>query len=143
MNDRDRLDHLRELLDRLGRMPASADRDWTLAEVRARVVDVESGTPPTPMRALPPAELEAEIAAQRSPRTERLPRASIRPRKPSRHAQRAMLDHPAARTPPVPIRERGREEVVDLLEHGGVMCLEEPASAATGARRPWSGGLRG
>ena len=62
MNDRDRLDQLRGLLDRVGRMPASAERDWTLTEVRARVVDVETGTPPTPMRALPPDELEAEIA---------------------------------------------------------------------------------
>jgi hypothetical protein len=32
---------------------------------------------------------------------------------------------------------------VDLLEQGGVMCLDEPPAAATGARRPWSGGLRG
>ncbi len=144
MNDRDRLDQLRGLLDRVGRMPASAERDWTLAEVRARVVDVETGTPPTPMRALPPDELEAEIAAERSPRTEALPRAKIRSRKPSRRAQRARLGHPAAaRTPPVPIRERGRDEVVDLLEQGGVMCLEEPAAAANAARRSWTRGLRG
>ena len=143
MNDRDRLDQLRGLLDRVGRMPASADRDWTLAQVRARVVDVETGTPTTPMRALPPDELEAEIAAERSPRAGTPPRAKIRPRKPSRRAQRARLGHPAARTPPVRIRERGLDEVVDLLEQDGVMCLEEPAAAATAARRPWTRGLRG
>jgi hypothetical protein len=143
MNDRDRLDQLRALLDRVGRMPASADRDWTLSEVRARVVDVETCTPPTPMRALPPDELEAEIAAERSPRTEAVTRAKIRPRTPSRRVQRARLVHPAARIPAAPIRERGLEEVVDLLERGGVMGLEEPAAAATGACRPWSGGLRG
>jgi hypothetical protein len=143
MNDRVRLDRLRGLLDRVGRMPASADRDWTLAQVRARVVDVETGTPPSPMRALPPDELEAEIAAERPPRAKALPRATIRPRTPRRRAQRARLDHPAARTPPVPIRERGRDEVVDLLEQGGVICLEEPAAAASAARGPWTRGLRG
>ena len=143
MNDRVRLDRLRGLLDRVGRMPASADRDWTLAQVRARVVDVETGTPPSPMRALPPDELEAEIAAERSPRAEPLPRAKIPSRTPRRRAQRARLGHPAARTPPVPIRERGHDEVMDLLEQGGVICLEEPAAAATAARRPWTRGLRG
>jgi hypothetical protein len=143
MNDRDRLDQLRALLDRLERMPASAGRDWTLAEVRARVVDVESGTPPTPMRALPQDELEAEIAAERSSRPEAVTRAKICPRKPSRRAHRARLFHSAARTPPVPACERRREEVVDLLEQGCVMFLEEPAAAEPAVRRPWIGGLRG
>jgi hypothetical protein len=143
MNDRDRLDLLRELLDRLERMPASASRDRTLADVRARVVDVETGTPPTPMRALPQDELEAEIAAERSPRAEPVTRVKTRPRRPSRRVQRARLVHPAARMPPAPVRERGREEVVDLLEQGGTMCLDEPAAAAAAAHRPWSAGLRG
>ena len=46
MNDRDRLEQLRGMLDRLERMPASPDRDWLLGEVRARTVDVETGAPP-------------------------------------------------------------------------------------------------
>jgi hypothetical protein len=141
MNDRERLDQLRELLERLERMPASAGRDRTLAKVRARVVDVETGTPPTPMRALPLDELEAELAAERLPRAETAKRAKIRPNKPSRRVQRARLVHPAARTAPVPVRVREREDVVDLLEQGGVICLEE--AAATTASRPWAGGLRG
>ena len=140
MNDRDRLNQLRGLLDRVGRLPESPDRDWTLAQVRARVVDVETGTPPTPMCAPPPEELEAETVAERSPRAEAPPRAKIRPTTPSRRAQRPRPQHPAVRTPPVPIRKRGREEVVDLLEQGGVMCLEEPATAA---RCVWTRGLRG
>jgi hypothetical protein len=32
--------------------------------------------------------------------------------------------------------------VVDLLDEGGVLSLDEPA-VADGASRPWSGGLRG
>src|SRR3954447_4268658 len=106
MNDRDRLDHLRRLLDRLERMPASADRDWMLAEVRRRAVDVETGIAPAPMRALPQDELEAEIATERTPRP--APVKTHR-RTPSRRAQRARLGHPAVRVPPVATHERGRE----------------------------------
>ncbi len=139
MNDRDRLDQLRGLLDRLERMPASPDRDWTLAEIRARVVDVETGTPPTPIRPRQQDELAAELAAEQVPRTAPVKRAKT----PSRRAQRVRLEHPATRTPPAPVRERGREEVVDLLEQGGVIGLEEPSAAASASRHPWSGGLRG
>jgi hypothetical protein len=140
MNDRDRLDQLRRLLDRLERMPASADRDWMLAEVRGRAVDVETGIAPAPLRALPQDELEAEIAAERSPRP--APVKTHR-RKPSRRGQRARLGQPAVRMPPVATHERGHEEVVDLLQQGGVMCLDDAPAAATGASRRWSGGLRG
>jgi hypothetical protein len=121
-------------------MPASVDRDWTLAEIRARIVDVETGMPPTPLRALPPDERETEITARRSPRTAAAAPARS---KPSRRVQRPRLADPAARTPPVAVRRRGHEEIVDLLEQGAVMCLEEPPAAATGASRPWSAGLRG
>ena len=140
MNDRDRLDQLRRLLDRLERMPASSDRDWMLAEVRGRAVDVETGIAPAPMRALPQDELEAEIAAERSPRP--APVKTHR-RKPSRRTQRARLGHPAVRMPPAATHERGHEEVVDLLQQGGVMCLDDAPAAATGASRWRSGGLRG
>ena len=140
MNDRDRLHQLRRLLDRLERMPASADRDWMLAEVRGRAVDVETGIAPAPIRALPQDEFEAEIAAERSPRP--APVKTHR-RKASRGAQRARLGHPAMRMPPVATHERGHEEVVDLLQHGGVMCLDDAPAAAIGASRWRSGGLRG
>jgi hypothetical protein len=43
MSDRHRLEQLPGLLDRLERMPASADRDWMLGEIGARAVDVETG----------------------------------------------------------------------------------------------------
>src|SRR3954470_614615 len=62
MNDRDRLEQLRGLLDRLERMPASADRDWMLGEVRARAVDVETGVRPAAVRALAREDADAEVA---------------------------------------------------------------------------------
>src|SRR3954451_23805386 len=63
MNDRDRLEQLRALLVRLKRMPASAERDWMLGEVRARAVDVETGVKPAAMRALAGDGAESEFAA--------------------------------------------------------------------------------
>src|SRR3954451_3270674 len=52
MTDHDRLAQLRVLLERLEGMPASPDRDWMLAEVRSRAVDVDTGIAPRPMRPL-------------------------------------------------------------------------------------------
>jgi hypothetical protein len=140
MNHRDRLEQLRRLLDQLARLPASADRDWMLAEVRGRAVDVETGIAPAPMRALPQDELEAEIAAERSPRPAP---AQIHRTKPYRNAPHARPVHRPVRMAPVATHERGREEVVDLLGQGGVMCLDDAPAATTGASRRWSGGLRG
>jgi hypothetical protein len=136
----DRLDQLRRLLDQLERLPASADRDRMLAEVRGRAVDVETGIAPTPMRPPPHDELEAEIAAERAPRPAPV---RTRRRKPYRNPPRARPVELPVRTAPVATHERRREEVVDLLGQGGVMCLDDELAATTGASRGWSGGLRG
>jgi hypothetical protein len=156
MNERDRLDQLRGLRDRLERMPTSADRDWMLAQVRARAVDVETGAPAGPMRARPDDESAAEQAAARStttpPRTTRRRQASPaqRPR-PVRLAPPGIPANPTHRARPLsaaplmpagPARPRAHHESVDLLEQGGVMCLDDPPAAAASASRPWCRGLR-
>lgn len=132
MNQRDRLDQLRGLRDRLERMPTSADRDWMLAQVGARAVDVETGAPAGPMRAR--REDESEPVASAAPRRTR--------RKPASPAQRARPVHVAPRIPAVPVRARAQHESVDLLAQGGVMCLDDPPDAGAGTSRPWSRGLR-
>ena len=141
MNDRDRLCQLEALLARLERMPASAGRDWMLAEVRGRAVDVETGMPSTPMRALPNEEdaPRAEVAPRRAP--------VKRPRRtPSHHAPRGRVVTPVSMPP---VRERGHthEEAVDLLGMDGVLNLDDAPTAtptATGdISRPWARGLRG
>jgi len=136
MNQRDRLDQLRGLRDRLERMPSSADRDWMLAQVRARAVDVETGAPAGPMRARSEDEPEAEQAAARS--------ASAAPRR-TRRRQASPVQHarPVHTAPVIPARTRVQQESVDLLEQGGVMCLDDPPATGAGASHPWSRGLRG
>jgi hypothetical protein len=136
MNDRDRLGQLAGLLDQLERMPASEGRDWMLAEVRGRAVDVETGVSPTPMRALPHDEAQAALASTAEPATVKR-RRTARPR-----ASRARAIAPL-RLPSLREHERVHEQVVDLLDSDGVLSLDDAPTAASMVSRPWSGGLRG
>jgi hypothetical protein len=138
MNQRDRLDQLRGLRDRLERMPTSADRDWMLAQVGARAVDVETGAPAGPMRARREDEPKAERAVERPAST--APRRTRR--RPASPAQRVRPVHVAPVMPAVAVRAPAHHESVDLLEQGGVMCLDDPPATGAGASRPWSRGLR-
>jgi hypothetical protein len=150
MNQRVRLDQLRGLRDRLERMPTSADRDWMLAQVRARTVDVETGAPAGPLRARPEDESEVGQAVVQSakPEAERsaVRSASTAPvrtrRRKATSAQRARPVRVAPRIPAGPARPRAHHESVDLLALGGVMSLDDPPAAGAGASRPWSRGLR-
>ena len=148
MSDRDRLDQLEGLLARLERMPASAGRDWLLAEVRGRAVDVETGEAPAPMRQLPRDEAQAALAAEQAPVAEQAPQPVPvppvkRPRKTaSRRAPRGRGFTPVC-MPPVREREHGHEEVVDVLGMDGVLNLDDSPTAASEGSRPWSRGLRG
>jgi hypothetical protein len=158
MNDRDRLEQLRTMLARLERMPASADRDWLLGEVRARTVDVDTGVPPAPMR--PPHQNEAEFeiaagdrstpnatAAASRPKTGRRKASRRLDRRGAGDPPRATVVHPASPPSPVAASARaplaGRDGALDLLKQGGLLCLDEPPAAAAGPARPWSRGLRG
>jgi hypothetical protein len=157
MNDRERLEQLRALVVRLERMPASAERDWVLGEIRARAVDVETGEKPAAMRALPgdvaePAEVPAAPEVPRVKAVETVPRPKPRRRPASRRpaartawgAPRVRLAVPTSTTSlAAPRRRAAHHSVVDLLEQGGELCLDDPPPVADGASRPWSAGLRG
>jgi hypothetical protein len=153
MNDRDRLEQLRGLLARLERMPASAERDWMLGEVRARAVDVETGARPAAMRALSRDGAESEIPA--APEASRIPAVKREPPPKPKPASRrpaaraawsapcAVRATPASRSLADARQRAAHESVVDLLEQGGVLCLDDQPVVAAAASRPWSTGLRG
>jgi len=149
MNDRDRLEQLRVLLHRLERMPASADRDWMLSEVRRRAVDVETGETPRALRSLPREDPNVEIAPARVASREAVDtvarQSPATPAKPSHQPTlRAALSAPMSPSTPVPVRETaGYKAAVDLLEQGGLLCLGDPAAGTAAASHPWSGSLRG
>jgi hypothetical protein len=158
MTDHDRLAQLRVLVERLEGMPASPDRDWMLAEVRSRAVDIDTGTAPRPMRALESGTtLEPEAVAPKRP-LKVAPRAPAKPVVQRRVAPR--IPAPAPRPAPEPAAEppfweatfptpANRDDRVDLLAFDGLLSLgddapaKEPAEGEARTTRPWSGGLRG
>jgi hypothetical protein len=116
-----RLDRLRALAAQLERLPASRERDWVIAEVRARAVDVETGEVPRALRALEPeAPLPAPTPAK------------------SRRAREAPC--PALAPQPTPIAEPDA-----VLGRGEVLWADEPwtGSDDAGTARAWTRGLRG
>ena len=141
MNDRDRLEQLEGLLARLERMPASARRDWMLAEVRGRAVDVETGMPNTPLRALPRDESQVEVVKVVTPPA---PKAAAPARAHGRSRDAMPRGRGSLRSVRLPqVRQRVHEEAVDLLGMDGVLNLDDSSAAPTGVSRPWSRGLRG
>jgi hypothetical protein len=130
MADR-RLDRLRDTAARLERLPASPERDRVLGEVRARIVDLDTGFTPQPMR---PAE-EDPIDAPAPPARRTL-------RKP----ERAAVADAAPAAPPEP--EPPAPDAEDTLESIGDRLSLEDASQPTDPDDPdddraWRRGLRG
>jgi len=127
----ERVRRLKDLVDRLERLPASEDRDRVLREVRSRAVDIDTGV--TPRAMLPVREL-------------------IPPRAPAANREPATTTIvPPAAPPPraVEIAEpvfaagasRDRHKWVSI---GRVLSLEdEPVSLDVQTLPPWRLGLRG
>ena len=158
MTGHDRLTQLRVLVERLEGMPASPDRDWMLAEVRSRAVDIDTGIAPRPMR-----PLESETALESEPVTAKRPAKVAPPRSPAKPVQRRVeprIPAPALAPRPQPAAEApfweatvpapaGRDDRIDLLALDGLLNLgddapgAEPAEGDAGVTRPWAGGLRG
>jgi hypothetical protein len=161
MTDHDRLTQLRVLLERLERMPASPDRDWMLAEVRSRAVDIDTGIAPRPMRPLEGGmTLEAEATparpaappAKKKPQPQAQPRPQVRAPAPRRAPAPAPRPATIIQSPSweVTIPTPGsRDDRIDLLALDGLLSLGDDAPASESgegdprAARPWSGGLRG
>jgi hypothetical protein len=123
-----RLAQLRTVLARLERLAESPRRDWALAEVRARIVDLETGHEPQPMR---PLVEEPEPPPARDPQ----PRAG-----------NGRVAKPATPPPPPPARLHYRppEPIPDDATLGAeeVLSLEEGPPDASDAEA-WKRGLRG
>jgi hypothetical protein len=138
MNDRDRLEQIRALRDRVERLPASPQRNWMLSEVGARAVDIESGTPTAPIRPL------ASEAGTPSPQPPRAARARL-----SVAAAVAASAAPRPNATPRPPAHAEPERHRVLLEEGLRLCLDDDASVVAidiGDHRltsPWARGLRG
>ena len=126
----ERVRRLKDLVDRLERLPASEDRYRVLREVRSRAVDIDTGVTP---RAMLPVR---ELIPPRAPAANRAPATTIMP--------------PAAPPPRAveiaePVFAAGashdRHQWVSI---GRVLSLEdEPVSLDVQTLPPWRLGLRG
>jgi hypothetical protein len=122
-----RIKRLKDLVDRLERLPASPDRDRVLSEVRSRAVDVDTGV--TPRAMLPLREPTPELVLPKRPQASRKPRT---------------VPLPPASAIEVP---RPPNDLEHLLWADGQLSLEDsplPHDRAPGDRdvRPWTRGLR-
>ena len=122
-----RIKRLKDLVDRLERLPASPDRDRVLSEVRSRAVDVDTGV--TPRAMLPLREPTPELVLPKRPRASRKPRT---------------VPLPPASPIEVP---RPAKELEPVLWADGQLSLDDsplPHVRAQGDRdvRPWTRGLR-
>jgi hypothetical protein len=118
----ERVKRLKDLVEKLERLPPSADRDRMLSEVRSRAVDVDTGV--TPRAMLPLREPTPPPAVPRPPKVERAP-------SPPRQAPLAPVVRPVFVTTP---------SLDDRL------TLEDAPLPHAWARaqtvRPWTQGLR-
>lgn len=152
MRDDDRrLSRLRDLVARLERLPESAHREWMLAEVRARMVDVDTGSPPQPLRPL----REAEPPPATTRPTKRPP--TMRP-EPTRDAgvepREAAPAQQSSHSAGAPTEDRSGDRRVEsdeapplLVDPDHVLWLEDSPDATEnppGSELPrWRRGLRG
>lgn len=130
----ERVKRLKDLVDRLERLPPSPDRDRVLSEVRSRAVDVDTGV--TPRAMLPIREPTPALVVVRPPKRDRA--SGIRRTAP---------------LPPAPAVELARsatgaaKDPEQALWAGERLSLEDsplPHIRARGDRtvRPWTHGLR-
>jgi hypothetical protein len=135
VSNEQRLQRLRELVAQLERLPASADRERMLREVRGRLVDLDTGVAP---RAMLPIEAEAIDAADPVPRAVRAPRP--RPPLPARAAPRPRPVPPPDPPKPVDPTSLGVSDLLSLDDPAPPPPREERPERRGG---PWTRGLRG
>ena len=137
-----RVRRLKEMVARIERLPASADRDRLLSEVRSRAVDVDTHVTPRTMLPLRESQLIPEAAGL----TNRQPAASGIRRAPLPPAPKAELTAPAAAASRFPaVREEPSPWASERLSLEDPLQLAPlPHVSGRGGRAvpPWTRGLR-
>ena len=163
MSTEHRLRRLRELLARIEQLPASSERERMLGEVRARVVDVDTGVTP---RAMLPVDLVPTLATNSGLPTAPAPKAvaSTRadhdrgcPGGPSPKRSKAVPGAPpeavfpsGPRTSAVGLSTADDREWLSPVATNEILSLDDSAQLSLAGearvghdRRPWTRGLRG
>jgi hypothetical protein len=146
-----RLRRLRELLDQIERLPASHESERMLREVRARIVDVDTGVAP---REMLPVDPDPTLAIVSAPPTAQTPKVVASPppvrRKPVPEAPaEAVPASGAGSTAPASsfgddgdwLSRAATDEVLSLADSAPHLPAGEARAGLD--RRPWTRGLRG
>jgi hypothetical protein len=163
MSSEHRLRRLRELLNRIEQLPASSETERMLREVRARVVDVDTGVTPRPML---PVDPEPMLATDPGPPIAHAPKTPARPpvyddggrregppperRKPAHTAPREDVSRSSGCIPTAGLAFDGDRAWLSLVATHKILSLDDSAPLLPGGearaghdRRPWRRGLRG
>ena len=163
MSSEHRLQRLRELLARIEQLPASSERERMLGEVRARVVDVDTGVTP---RAMLPVDPVPTPATDPGPPTAPARKAVASTRahhdRGCRDGQPPQRSKALAAAPPDAVSASGpRTTAVGLsaaedrewlarVATNEILSLDDSAQLSSAGearvahdRRPWTRGLRG
>jgi hypothetical protein len=132
----ERLKRLKDLVDRLERLPASPDRDRVLAEVRSRAVDLDTGV--TPRAMLPLREPTPPPPARKPPPSRYRPSGIGRTPPPARTVAPAQPAPAAAASDPGVLLWDDRLQLEDSPELAPLPHASDP-----GGVPPWALGLRG
>jgi hypothetical protein len=153
-----RLRRLKELLARIEQLPASSERERMLGEVRARVVDVDTGVTP---RAMLPVDLVPTLATDPGPPTAPAPKEIASTRAdhdrgrpdgppPQRSKAPEAVSPSGPHTAAVGLSAAEDREWLSLVATNEVLSLDDSAQLASAGearaghdRRPWTRGLRG
>ena len=132
-----RVDRLKDMVDRIERLPPSAERDRLLSEIRSRAVDLETGE--TPRAMLPMREPATAPAVTRLSKRAGASKSLLRP-----PAGEVAPARPAAGAGGSP------ERLAAFAWNGERLSLEDgpdspspDGQAPDGAAAPWTRGLRG
>jgi hypothetical protein len=155
----DRLRRLRELLAQIEKLPVTAESERMLREIRARVVDVDTGMATRAMMPVDPvlplatdaAYAPKAVARMRADLERGRPAASppVR-RKPVEAARREAAPPSRARSTGIGLSAAQDREWLALVATNEVLSLDDSASLPAAGEprggqdsRPWTRGLRG
>jgi hypothetical protein len=140
-----RLRRLRELLARIEQLPVSPESERMLREVRARVVDVDTGVTPSAMLPVDPVPTLATDPDRGRPDGPPPERTRSVGEAPSEAGSRS-----GARNPAVGLSAAEDREWLSLVATNEILSLDHSASLPLAGearvgndRRPWTRGLRG
>jgi len=136
-----RVKRLKDMVDRIERLPASEARDRLLSEVRSRAVDIDTGVTPRAMLPLrEPAPPPMLRWPQKRKKTTIIRQVATQPPSPAVEPARRSATAKRRTEPQQPVRLDDRLSLEDTLQRAPVPFVRVRGNRSV---PPWTFGLRG